>query len=64
VLHHMLQLWLPRLSADGTALLVVAKHLGADSLQRWIANEFEALEVSRIARDKGFHVIEASRRSS
>lgn len=58
-LHDMLRLWLPRLAPGGAAYLVVAKHLGADSLQRWIAAEFDGLEVSRIARDKGFHVIEA-----
>ncbi|UOR02822.1 class I SAM-dependent methyltransferase [Leucobacter allii] len=61
-LHGILRQWLPRLSAGSeprVAHLVVAKHLGADSLQRWIATEFPALEVSRIARDKGFHVIRA-----
>ena len=62
-LHEMLQLWLPRLAVGGEAYLVVAKHLGADSLQRWIATEFAELEVSRVARDKGFHVIEAVRAS-
>lgn len=57
VLHEMLREWLPRLVPGGTAHLVVAKHLGADSLQRWIAEQFERLDVSRAARDKGFHVI-------
>lgn len=60
-LHGMLSLWLPRLASGGFASLVVAKHLGADSLQRWIAAEFAELTVSRIARGKGFHVIEARR---
>ncbi|MBO1803849.1 methyltransferase [Leucobacter ruminantium] len=59
VLHGILREWLPRLLPGGAAYLVVAKHLGADSLQRWIAAEFPELEVSRAARDKGFHVIEA-----
>lgn len=59
VLHDMLRQWLSRLTAGGEAYLVVAKHLGADSLQKWIATEFTELEVSRVARDKGFHVIEA-----
>jgi hypothetical protein len=40
---------------------VVAKHLGADSLQRWIGAEFPELDVDRAARDKGFHVIRAIR---
>lgn len=58
-LHELLSLWLPRLSPSGRAYLVVAKHLGADSLQKWIAAEFPDLAVSRVDRDKGFHVIEA-----
>lgn len=60
-LHGILQQWLPRLAPDGVAHLVVAKHLGADSLQRWIAAEFPELDVARVARDKGFHVIAAAR---
>lgn len=60
-LHGILQRWLPRLTADGTAHLVVAKHLGADSLQRWIGAEFPEMHVDRAARDKGFHVIRARR---
>lgn len=58
-LHGILRQWLPRLAPGGSAQLVVAKHLGADSLQRWIAAEFPELEVSRADREKGFHVIEA-----
>lgn len=58
-LHGILRQWLPRLLPGGAAYLVVAKHLGAESLQRWIAAEFSEFEVSRIARDKGFHVISA-----
>lgn len=60
-LHAILRLWLPRLEVDGSAHLVVAKHLGADSLQRWIADEFPDFEVARVARDKGFHIIAANR---
>ncbi len=58
-LHELLRAWLGRLAEGGSASLVVAKHLGAESLQRWIAAEFPDLRVSRVARDKGFHVIEA-----
>ncbi|CAG7597968.1 class I SAM-dependent methyltransferase [Leucobacter soli] len=61
VLHGLLRQWLPRLAPGGSAHLVVAKHLGADSLQRWIAAELPELTVTRVARDKGFHVIEARR---
>lgn len=56
-LHDILGTWLPRLAPGGIASLVVAKHLGADSLQRWIAAEFPDLAVARTTRDKGFHVI-------
>ena len=38
-LHHLLTTWLGRLAADGVALLVVQKHLGADSLQRWLGEQ-------------------------
>lgn len=63
VLHAILSEWLPRLAPGGIASLVVAKHLGADSLQRWIAAEFPFLEVERADRSKGFHVIRAVRRA-
>src|SRR5688500_18350967 len=35
-LHDLLHTWLARLAPAGSALLVVQKHLGADSLQRWL----------------------------
>ncbi|MEJ6489492.1 methyltransferase [Leucobacter sp. USCH14] len=60
-LHAILHQWLPRLNDDGIAHFVVAKHLGADSLQRWIASEFAELDVDRAGRDKGFHIIRARR---
>lgn len=60
-LHAMLQHWLPRLAPGAAAHLVVAKHLGADSLQKWIGTTFADIQASRVARDKGFHVIEARR---
>ncbi|MHA3723108.1 class I SAM-dependent methyltransferase [Leucobacter sp. HY1910] len=59
VLHSILRQWLPRLAPGGVASLVVAKHLGADSLQRWIAGEFTGLAVTRATRSKGFHVLRA-----
>ena len=36
MLHQLLSDWLGRLAAGGEALLVVQKHLGADSLARWL----------------------------
>lgn len=35
-LHELLRLWLSRLVPDGEAWLVVHRHLGSDSLQRWL----------------------------
>jgi len=60
-LHAILRTWIPRVEPGGTATFVVAKHLGAESLQRWIALEFPEFEVSRIGRARGFHLIEAAR---
>jgi 16S rRNA G1207 methylase RsmC len=55
-LHEMLRRWLPRLAPDGTAWLVVARHLGADSLQRWLADE--GWRVTREASQKGYRVLQ------
>jgi 16S rRNA (guanine1207-N2)-methyltransferase len=38
-LHEMLTRWLSRLTPDGVAHLVVQKHLGSDSLVRWLAEQ-------------------------
>lgn len=60
-LHELLETWLPRLAAGGTAWLVVAKHLGGDSLQQWIAETFTDLDVRRVATAKGFRVLRVAR---
>ena len=61
-LHAILRTWLPRLEPGGEAHLVVAKHLGADSLQRWIEDELGAgFAVRRAATSKGFRVIRVRR---
>ncbi|UOE44763.1 class I SAM-dependent methyltransferase [Agromyces larvae] len=63
VLHELMTTWLPRLARGGTAWLVVQKNLGADSLQRWLAEEFaDGFEVSRAATSKGFRVLRVDRR--
>lgn len=38
-LHQLLRTWLGRLAPAGSATLVVHKHLGADSLQRWLGEQ-------------------------
>jgi 16S rRNA (guanine1207-N2)-methyltransferase len=55
-LHELLLRWLPRLAPDGRAVLVVGKHLGADSLQRWISDRGWRCE--RLGSAKGFRVLE------
>jgi 16S rRNA G1207 methylase RsmC len=39
VLHDMLTTWLDRLLPDGVAHLVVHRHLGSDSLARWLSGQ-------------------------
>ncbi|PPG39947.1 class I SAM-dependent methyltransferase [Pseudoclavibacter sp. RFBA6] len=61
-LHQLLIDWLPRLNADGEAWLVVAKKLGGDSLQAWIAKQFgPELSVERHSTDAGFRVLRVRR---
>lgn len=55
-LHRMLDEWLPRMTPDGDAWLVVAKQLGADSLHRWLEEE-RGWAVSREETAKGFRVL-------
>lgn len=55
-LHRLLHTWLPRLTPEGAAYLVVNKNLGADSLQRWISAEL-GLDAERIASRNGFRVL-------
>jgi 16S rRNA (guanine1207-N2)-methyltransferase len=38
-LHELLRGWLGRLAPAGTAVLVVHRHLGSDSLQRWLVED-------------------------
>ncbi|MBW8827763.1 MAG: methyltransferase [Acidobacteria bacterium] len=40
-LHQLLDRWLPRLTNDGAAVLVVQKHLGADSLATWLGQRWQ-----------------------
>ncbi|GAA1121485.1 class I SAM-dependent methyltransferase [Arthrobacter flavus] len=61
-LHALLLKWLPRLSPGGSAWLVVQKNLGADSLQKWIADQLaDGFEVSRTATSKSFRIIRVER---
>lgn len=61
VLHAILERWLPRLTPEGTAYLVVQKHLGSDSLQKWIAEQGWGLACRRLSSSKSFRILEVSR---
>ncbi|MBO9554103.1 methyltransferase [Cellulomonas sp.] len=57
-LHALLLRWLPRRAPGGEAHLVVGKNLGADSLQRWLAEQLgPTSSVDRTASAKGFRVL-------
>ena len=56
VLHSMLSTWLSRLEPDGRAWLVVQKHLGSDSLQRWLTAS--GWTASRLVSRAGYRVLE------
>ena len=54
-LHDLLDSWLARLDADGSASLVVQKHLGADSLQRWLIEL--GYRCDRVGSKAGFRLL-------
>ena len=54
-LHALLSDWLARLADGGTAWLVVARNLGADSLARWLGET--GYDVRRHASSKGYRVL-------
>ena len=57
-LHAIMQQWIPRLAPGGIAYLVVAKHLGADSFEKWLGTEFAGTHtVTREDTRKGFRII-------
>lgn len=55
-LHELLDRWLGRLTPSGTAHLVVQKHLGSDSLARWL--EGRGYRVERLKSRAGFRILE------
>jgi 16S rRNA (guanine1207-N2)-methyltransferase len=57
-LHDLLLAWLPRLSPGGLAHLVVQKHLGSDSLQRWLTGQ--GFPAERIASRSAYRVLRVS----
>lgn len=59
-LHELLTGWLDRLAPDGRAYLVVHKHLGSDSLHRWL--ERQGWPARRRASHSGYRVLEIGAR--
>jgi 16S rRNA (guanine1207-N2)-methyltransferase len=54
-LHELLEFWLGRLEPGGSASLVVQKHLGADSLQRWLIDL--GFRCDRVGSKAGFRLL-------
>jgi len=60
-LHELLLRWLPRLVPGGQAHLVVQRHLGADSLHRWLQETLPAgWTVERAGSAKGYRVLQVT----
>jgi 16S rRNA (guanine1207-N2)-methyltransferase len=57
-LQALLELWLARLEPGAKAHLVVHKHLGSDSLTRWIATRGH--DVERLISRRGYRVLEVT----
>jgi len=60
-LHELLGRWLTRLTPDGHAVLVVQKHLGSDSLQRWLTEQGWPTE--RLASRAGYRLLRSRARA-
>jgi 16S rRNA (guanine1207-N2)-methyltransferase len=57
-LHELLGGWLTRLDDGGRAHLVVSRHLGADSLARWLAGR--GYRVERRASHRGYRLLDVA----
>ena len=59
-LHDLLATWLDRLAPGGRAHLVVQRHLGSDSLARWLADRGHC--VTRLVSKRGYRLLEVQAR--
>lgn len=55
-LHAMLEHWLSRLLPGGTATLVVQKHLGSDSLAKWLTTQ--GFPTTRLLSQRGYRLLQ------
>jgi len=60
-LHALLATWLDRLTPTGTAHLVVQKHLGSDSLQRWLTDQ--GWTTTRLASRAAYRILAVTART-
>ncbi|PRZ41903.1 methyltransferase family protein [Antricoccus suffuscus] len=58
-LHELLATWLQRLAPTGVCYLVVGKHLGADSIAKWLTSQ--GLRVDRLSSKQSYRVLEVRR---
>ncbi len=58
-LHDLLRTWLDRLTPAGAAVLVVQKHLGADSLHRWL--DGSGWNAERLGSRTGYRLLQVTR---
>ncbi|GAA2668734.1 methyltransferase [Nonomuraea recticatena] len=58
-MHEMLTRWLTRLTPEGVAYLVVQKHLGSDSLQRWLSDQ--GWQATREASRAAYRILKVTR---
>ena len=59
-LHDLLATWLDRLAPEGRAHLVVHRHLGSDSLARWLTDRGHG--VTRLLSRSGYRLLEVQSR--
>ena len=59
-LHELLLTWLPRLTVDGEAWLTVQKHLGSDSLLKWLQG-LDGFGAERYESKKNFRILRVFR---
>jgi 16S rRNA (guanine1207-N2)-methyltransferase len=60
-LHDLLETWFSRLNENGTAWLVVQKHLGSDSLNAWLNQQ--GWPTQRLGSRKGYRILESRART-
>ncbi len=62
LLHPLLTGWLDRLAGGASAHLVIHRHLGSDSLARWLATQ--GFDVERLASHDGYRILRVQPRQA